>query len=94
MNILRILLSICILLPLNALAVNKTFVDGTLSITMQAAPVGGLSTPRVMVFRNFARGFHRSLNWEITGAWLFQKAIIGYFHYRFRLVVFFIWLIQ
>jgi hypothetical protein len=41
----------------------QTIQNGTLSITMQNAPAGGLSIPRVLVLRDFSAMYHNSVNW-------------------------------
>ena len=40
-----------------------TVTNGTLSINMPAAPVGGLSIPRVMLLHSFTSMVHSILNW-------------------------------
>jgi hypothetical protein len=50
-----------------SLATQANAVDGTLAITMTAAPVGGLSTPRIMVIHGYERVIHNTLAWG--GIW-------------------------
>ncbi|MDP1603497.1 MAG: hypothetical protein Q8M03_09560 [Legionella sp.] len=72
----RIIVSICFSLLFNTLAaagINQSpanvpgmFVNGTLSITVDAAPAGGLPAPKILVMQGFITVYHRDVNWGDT----------------------------
>ena len=57
------LLLLSLLLVSNLAVYAAPTVDGTLSITMAAAPAVGVSIPRIMVMRSFTNARHFTLNW-------------------------------
>lgn len=78
----RVLLSICLFSFFNTLGFAglndasqkgigydgklSTFQNGTLSITIDAAPAPGLSIPNILVLRGFFAAYHNAVNWGDT----------------------------
>ncbi|HAT1864013.1 TPA: hypothetical protein KKX76_003213 [Legionella pneumophila] len=76
----RILLTVCFSLLFNVLAaaaMNSSipqssttgpsiFVNGTLSITVDAAPAVGLPAPKILVMRGFVTVYQKDVNWGDT----------------------------